>query len=48
MPSHANAPHDALFRNFLSHPEMARDFLSIHLPSPSSTTSGMGRCGAHP
>ena len=32
MPDHANAPHDALFRKFLSHPETARDFLDIHLP----------------
>jgi predicted transposase/invertase (TIGR01784 family) len=32
MPDHANTPHDALFRKFLSHPETARDFLDIHLP----------------
>ena len=32
MPDRANAPHDALFRKFLSHPETARDFLDIHLP----------------
>ena len=27
------APHDALFRKFLGHPETARDFLDIHLPA---------------
>ncbi|MDR2093525.1 MAG: Rpn family recombination-promoting nuclease/putative transposase, partial [Azoarcus sp.] len=30
--SHPNTPHDAFFRKLLSHPETARDFLSIHLP----------------
>lgn len=25
-------PHDAIFKQFLSHPETARDFLDIHLP----------------
>ncbi|MDR2032642.1 MAG: Rpn family recombination-promoting nuclease/putative transposase, partial [Azoarcus sp.] len=30
--SHPGTPHDTLFRKFLSHPETARDFLSIHLP----------------
>ncbi|MDR1661607.1 MAG: Rpn family recombination-promoting nuclease/putative transposase [Azoarcus sp.] len=28
------APHDALFKTFLSHIETARDFLDIHLPRP--------------
>lgn len=27
-----STPHDALFKQFLSHPETARDFLDIHLP----------------
>lgn len=26
-------PHDALFKQFLTHPETARDFLDVHLPS---------------
>ncbi|CBW76757.1 Hypothetical cytosolic protein (plasmid) [Mycetohabitans rhizoxinica HKI 454] len=26
-------PHDALFKQFLTHPETARDFLSLHLPT---------------
>lgn len=26
-------PHDATFRQFLTHPEVARDFLDIHLPA---------------
>jgi predicted transposase/invertase (TIGR01784 family) len=25
-------PHDAIFRTFLSHPDTARDFISLHLP----------------
>ncbi|PHZ21454.1 Rpn family recombination-promoting nuclease/putative transposase, partial [Yersinia massiliensis] len=25
-------PHDALFKQFLTHPETARDFLDVHLP----------------
>lgn len=25
-------PHDALFKQFLAHPDTARDFLQIHLP----------------
>lgn len=28
-----SAPHDIVFKQFLSHPETARDFLDIHLPS---------------
>lgn len=24
--------HDALFKQFLTHPETARDFLEVHLP----------------
>lgn len=27
-----STPHDAVFKQFLSHPETARDFLDIHLP----------------
>mgnify|MGYP000845505983 FL=1 len=27
-----SAPHDAVFKQFLTHPETARDFLEIHLP----------------
>ena len=27
-------PHDALFKVFLTHPDTARDFLQLHLPSP--------------
>ncbi|SGZ20410.1 Putative uncharacterized protein [Moritella viscosa] len=26
-------PHDALFKQFLTHPETARDLLEIHLPA---------------
>ncbi len=26
-------PHDATFRQFLMHPEIARDFMDIHLPT---------------
>ena len=26
-------PHDAAFRHFLTQPEIARDFLEIHLPA---------------
>lgn len=29
-----SAPHDAVFKQFLCHPETARDFLAIHLPAP--------------
>ncbi|MDR1935498.1 MAG: Rpn family recombination-promoting nuclease/putative transposase, partial [Candidatus Accumulibacter sp.] len=29
-----STPHDALFKQFLGHPEIARDFLEIHLPPP--------------
>ncbi|STX07956.1 putative transposase [Klebsiella pneumoniae] len=25
--------HDALFKQFLTHPETARDFLEVHLPA---------------
>ncbi|WP_204525754.1 Rpn family recombination-promoting nuclease/putative transposase, partial [Citrobacter cronae] len=25
-------PHDAVFKKIMSYPEMARDFLDIHLP----------------
>lgn len=28
-----NTPHDALFKQFLMHPDTARDFLDIHLPA---------------
>ena len=28
----ASTPHDAVFKQFLCHPETARDFLAIHLP----------------
>lgn len=31
MPS---TPHDAVFKQFLCHPDTARDFLELHLPSP--------------
>lgn len=27
------SPHDAVFKAFLTHPETARDFLQLHLPS---------------
>lgn len=27
------SPHDAVFKAFLTHPETARDFLLLHLPS---------------
>ena len=27
-----STPHDAVFKQFLCHPETARDFLTIHLP----------------
>lgn len=29
----SNTPHDALFKQFLMHPDTARDFLDIHLPA---------------
>ncbi|EGZ4349355.1 Rpn family recombination-promoting nuclease/putative transposase [Salmonella enterica subsp. enterica serovar Portland] len=29
----SNTPHDALFKQFLIHPDTARDFLDIHLPA---------------
>lgn len=29
-----STPHDAVFRTFLSHPQTARDFMSLHLPPP--------------
>lgn len=33
MTTHATStPHDAVFKQFLGHPDTARDFLSIHLP----------------
>lgn len=25
-------PHDATFRQFLTHPDVARDFMQLHLP----------------
>lgn len=25
-------PHDAVFKTFLSHPQTARDFMTLHLP----------------
>ena len=28
----SSTPHDAVFKQLLSHPETARDFLDIHLP----------------
>jgi len=28
-----STPHDAVFKQFMTHPETARDFLNIHLPS---------------
>jgi predicted transposase/invertase (TIGR01784 family) len=28
-----STPHDAVFKQFLSHPECARDFIEIHLPA---------------
>ncbi len=31
---HTSTPHDAVFRTFLSHPQTARDFMSLHLPPP--------------
>jgi len=34
MTTHATStPHDAVFKQFLCHPDTARDFLSIHLPA---------------
>ncbi|BBR60496.1 MULTISPECIES: Rpn family recombination-promoting nuclease/putative transposase [unclassified Klebsiella] len=33
MEPSTNAPHDAVFKQFLMHPETARDFLDIHLPA---------------
>ncbi|ATI65979.1 Rpn family recombination-promoting nuclease/putative transposase [Edwardsiella tarda] len=32
MKKHPATPHDSVFKAFLTHPETARDFLSIHLP----------------
>ena len=32
MKKHLSTPHDSVFKAFLTHPETARDFLSIHLP----------------
>lgn len=29
-----STPHDAVFKQFLAHPECARDFIEIHLPAP--------------
>lgn len=29
----SNTPHDAFFKQFLMHPDTARDFLDIHLPA---------------
>ena len=29
----SSTPHDAVFKQFLSHPECARDFIDIHLPA---------------
>ncbi|THB81902.1 ISNCY family transposase, partial [Pantoea allii] len=26
-------PHDSTFRQFLSHPDVARDFMELHLPA---------------
>ncbi len=26
------APHNAVFKTFLSHPQTARDFMTLHLP----------------
>lgn len=31
--STTSTPHDAVFKQFLCHPDTARDFLEIHLPS---------------
>lgn len=31
--SSTTTPHDAVFKTFLRHPETARDFLDIHLPT---------------
>lgn len=28
-----STPHDAAFRQFLTHPETARDFMELHLPA---------------
>lgn len=30
--THTPTPHDAVFKTFLSHPTMARDFMTLHLP----------------
>ncbi|MBN9931481.1 Rpn family recombination-promoting nuclease/putative transposase, partial [Pantoea agglomerans] len=30
MPAHV--PHDATFRQFLTQPDIARDFMELHLP----------------
>ncbi|MEX3020609.1 Rpn family recombination-promoting nuclease/putative transposase [Kluyvera sp. STS39-E] len=32
-----STPHDAVFKQFLGHPDTARDFLSIHLPASLKT-----------
>ncbi|MDI5434809.1 Rpn family recombination-promoting nuclease/putative transposase, partial [Salmonella enterica subsp. enterica serovar Kentucky] len=31
--STTSTPHDAVFKQFLCHPDTARDFLEIHLPT---------------
>ncbi|MDR1229368.1 MAG: Rpn family recombination-promoting nuclease/putative transposase [Azoarcus sp.] len=48
MSSHAGASHDAIFKKFLSHPETARDFLSIHLPSPLRALCDLGTLRPEP
>lgn len=32
--STTSTPHDAVFKKLISSPEVARDFLNIHLPTP--------------
>ncbi|EDK30747.1 putative cytoplasmic protein [Vibrionales bacterium SWAT-3] len=32
-PTRGPTPHDALFKQFLTHPETAKDLLDIHLPA---------------
>jgi hypothetical protein len=40
MKRYTHMSHDAVFKKFLTHPDTAREFLGIHLPSLAGLRGG--------